>query len=157
PDRQRPRGPGGDRRRRQRLRLRPAGDVRQGRPGRARGRRGAHAAGPDRSDHRRAGGMSDELLAIADTVVGWARDDEQVEVVVGRSTETESRVYEGDIESLSSAGTAGVGVRVIHDHRQGFAYAGSLDPDVLGEVLAEARDNATFATPDEFLGLAEPD
>ncbi len=78
-------------------------------------------------------------------------------MVVGRSSETEVRVYEGDIESLSSAGTAGVGVRVISNHRQGFAYAGTLDADVLGEVLAEARDNATFATTDEFLGLAEPD
>ena len=101
--------------------------------------------------------MSDELLAIADRVLGWAGDDEQVEVVVGRSTSTEVRVYEGDIESLSSAGTAGVGVRIISGHRQGFAYAGTLDDDVLGEVLAEARDNASFATEDEFLGLAEPD
>lgn len=101
--------------------------------------------------------MSDELLAIADRVLGWARDDEQVEVVVGRSTSTEVRVYEGDIESLSSAGPAGVGVRVVSGHRQGFAYAGTLDKDVLGEVLAEARDNAGFATEDEFLGLAEPD
>jgi PmbA protein len=101
--------------------------------------------------------MSSELLAIADRVIGWARDDEQVEVVVGRSTETEIRVYEGDIESLSSAGTAGVGVRVVTGNRQGFAYAGTLDENVLGEVLAEARDNATFATEDPFLGLAEPD
>jgi hypothetical protein len=45
--------------------------------------------------------MSDELLELADRVIGWARDDEEVEVVVGRSTETEIRVYEGDIESLS--------------------------------------------------------
>lgn len=101
--------------------------------------------------------MSDELLAIADRVLGWARDDEQVEVVVGRSTSTEVRVYEGDIESLSSAGAQGVGVRVVANRRQGFAYAGTLDDDVLGEVLAEARDNATFATEDEFAGLAEPD
>lgn len=101
--------------------------------------------------------MSDELLAIADRVLGWAADDEQIEVVVGRSTSTEVRVYEGDIESLSSAGTAGVGVRVVAGNRQGFAYAGTLDEDVLGEVLAEARDNASFATDDEFLGLAEPD
>ncbi len=101
--------------------------------------------------------MSEELLAIADRVLGWARDDEQVEVVVGRSSSTEVRVYEGDIESLSSAGTQGVGVRVIAGNRQGFAYAGTLDDDVLGEVLAEARDNAAFATEDEYLGLAEPD
>ena len=101
--------------------------------------------------------MSDELLAIADRVLGWARDDEQVEVVVGRSTSTEVRVYEGEVESLSSAGAQGVGVRVVADRRQGFAYAGTLDDDVLAEALAEARDNATFATEDEFAGLAEPD
>lgn len=101
--------------------------------------------------------MSEELLAIADRVIGWANDNEQVEVVVGRSNSTEIRVYEGEIESLSSAGTQGVGVRVISGNRQGFAYAGTLDDDVLGEVLAEARDNAAFATEDPFLGLAEPD
>ena len=46
--------------------------------------------------------------------------------------------------ALSSAESAGVGVRVIVDDRQGFAYAGTLDDDVLAEVLAEARDNAAL-------------
>ncbi|MCU1353209.1 MAG: peptidase family protein [Acidimicrobiales bacterium] len=102
--------------------------------------------------------MSDnELLEIGDRIVGMARAGEQVEVVVGRSRSTEVRVYEGDVESLSSAESAGVGVRVVSGHRQGFAYAGSLDPDVLADTLADARDNAGFATEDEFLGLAEPD
>ena len=100
---------------------------------------------------------SEELLEIGDRIVALAKGDEQVEVVVGRSTSTEVRVYEGDVEQLASATSAGIGVRVISDHRQGFAYAGSLDPDVLADTLAEARDNATFATPDEWLGLAEPD
>ena len=101
--------------------------------------------------------MSEELLAIGDRIVALAKGGEQVEVVVGRSTSTEVRVYDGNVEKLSTATTAGIGVRVIADHRQGFAYAGSLDEDVLAETLAEARDNATFATPDEWLGLAEPD
>ena len=99
----------------------------------------------------------DQLLAIGDRIVAQARGGEQVEVVVGRSSSTEVRVYEGDVEQLASATSAGIGVRVISDHRQGFAYAGSLDPDVMADTLAEARDNATFATPDEWLGLAEPD
>lgn len=98
-----------------------------------------------------------ELLEIGDRIVALARGNEQVEVVVGRSTSTEVRVYEGEIEQLSSATSAGIGVRVISNNRQGFAYAGSLDEDVLAETLAEARDNATFATEDEWLGLAEPD
>ncbi|MDH3753546.1 MAG: TldD/PmbA family protein [Acidimicrobiia bacterium] len=101
--------------------------------------------------------MTDELLAVADRVVGWANDHEQVEVVVVHEHETEVRAYDGEIESLSSAESRGVGIRVIADHRQGFAYAGTLDETVLAETLAEARDNAAFGTPDEFLALAEPD
>ena len=100
--------------------------------------------------------MSD-LLEIGDRIVALAKPGEQVEVVVGRSTSTEVRVYEGEVEQLASATSAGIGVRVVAGERQGFAYAGSLDHDVLAETLAEARDNASFATPDEWLGLAEPD
>lgn len=98
-----------------------------------------------------------ELLDIADRVLGLAKPGEQVEVVVGRSTSTEIRVYGGSVEEFSSATSAGIGVRVVADGRQGFAHAGSLDDDVLGETLAEARDNATFATEDEWAGLADPD
>lgn len=101
--------------------------------------------------------MTEVLLEIADRIVALAKGDEQVEVVVGRSTSTEVRVYEGDVEQLASASSAGIGVRVISGNKQGFAYAGSLDDDVMADTLAEARDNATFATPDEWLGLAEPD
>jgi PmbA protein len=98
-----------------------------------------------------------ELLAIGDRIVGWAGDGEQVEAVVVHSRDTEIRAYEGDVEQLSSAETQGVGIRIVRDHRVGFAYAGSLDDDVLGETLAEARDNAGFGTPDEYVGLAVPD
>lgn len=98
-----------------------------------------------------------ELLDIAERVCGWARDGEQIEVLVGRSRDTEIRVYEGEVENLKSAESAGVGVRVVVDGRQGFAYAGTLDAEVLAEVLADARDNARFAEPDEWAGVAEPD
>jgi PmbA protein len=86
-----------------------------------------------------------------------AEPGEQVEVYAARSRDTEIRAFEGEVESLSSADTEGVGIRVVRDHRQGFAWAGSLDAEVLADTLAEARDNASFATPDEHLGLAEPD
>jgi PmbA protein len=98
-----------------------------------------------------------ELLAVASRVAGWARDGEDVEVYVCRGTETEVRVYEGEVESLSSATSAGAGVRVVSGSRQGFAYAGALDEDVLAETLAEARDNATFSSPEAWVGLPEPD
>jgi PmbA protein len=99
----------------------------------------------------------DHLLAVADRVAGWATSGEEIEVYVARGDETDIRAYAGEVESLTSATSAGIGVGVVVDHRLGFAWAGSLDESVLRETLAEARDNATFATPDEHVQLAVPD
>ena len=101
--------------------------------------------------------MMSELLEIAKRVAGWARDGEQVEAFVSRDDETEVRAYGGEVESLVRAQSQGVGVRVVVDGRQGYAYAGTLDDQALEETLREARDNATFSEPDEFNGIAEPD
>ena len=98
-----------------------------------------------------------DLADVAAQVVSRAGDDEEVEAYVSRTRDTAVRVYGGDVESLSSAESAGVGVRVVLGDRQGFAYTGSLDEADLVDVLAEARDNAAFATPDEHVGLATPD
>jgi PmbA protein len=102
-------------------------------------------------------GDTQELTAVAERVAGWARSGEDVEVYVARGDETEVRAYDGEVESLTSATSAGIGVRVVVDHRLGFAWAGSLDEAVLAETLDEARDNAAFATRDEHVGLAVPD
>jgi PmbA protein len=67
------------------------------------------------------------------------------------------RVHDARVESLTSADTSGAGIRVVRDGRLGFAHCGSLDPTVLAETLAEARDNCAFGEPDEANGLAEPD
>lgn len=99
----------------------------------------------------------DELMAVAERVLAMARPDEQVEVVAAHSRDTEVRAYDGEIEAFTSAESAGFGVRVVQDRRQGFAYAGTLDADVVAETLGEARDNATFSTVDEHTGLVEPD
>lgn len=98
-----------------------------------------------------------ELLALARSVVDRAQPGEQVEAYVSRDAETSVRIYEGQIEQLISAQSEGIGVRVIRDGRVGFAYAGLLDGTVIDDVLAEARDNASFGTPDEWAGLATPD
>ena len=55
-----------------------------------------------------------------------------------RSRETEVEVFGGEVESLTTAVIEGVGVRVIADHRQGYAWAGSLDADVIDETLARS-------------------
>ncbi len=97
-----------------------------------------------------------ELPDIARRVAGAARDGEQVEAYVVRSRDTDVKVFDGEVESLSVAEVSGVGVRVIARGRQGYAWAGSLDADVVDDTIAEARDNASFGAPDEFFGLATP-
>ena len=81
-----------------------------------------------------------ELLELAERIVGQASAGEQVEVFLGRSHQTSVKVFDGAVESLSSADTSGVGVRVIVDGRQGFAYAASLEDSIVAETLAEDFD-----------------
>jgi PmbA protein len=106
--------------------------------------------------------MSD-LLALASSVVEKAHAGEGMEVYVVRGSETEVRAYEGSVESLTSADSSGVGIRVVLEgteeegSRLGFAWAGSLDPAVIEAALADARDNARYATPDPDVVLARPD
>jgi PmbA protein len=98
-----------------------------------------------------------DLLDVADRLVGMAHGGEQLEAYVARSSDTQVRVYEGEVEQLAVADSLGVGVRVVRDGRQGFAYCGTFDDAALAETVAEARDNAAFGEPDEAAGLAEPD
>ena len=97
------------------------------------------------------------LVELADRVVAMAEGGEELEAYVARSSDTSVRVYEGEVEQLAVAESLGVGVRIVRDGRQGFAYCGTFDPTALAETVAEARDNATFGEPDEAAGLATPD
>ena len=98
-----------------------------------------------------------DLLGLAKRVAGDARPGEDVEAYVSWHRDTELRVYEGSIESLSSAESYGIGIRAVTGGRQGFAYVGDIDERLVREALGEARDNAAFSSPDEHVGLPEPD
>lgn len=97
------------------------------------------------------------VATLADRVVAQARPGEQLEVVVGRSRRVVVKAYGAEIESITSADTAAIGVRVLVEGRQGLARAGSLADDVIADVLEDARSNVPYAQPDPFAGLAEPD
>lgn len=98
-----------------------------------------------------------ELDRLAARIVERAMPGEQLEAYVSRSGETQVRVYEGDVEHFVSAQSEGVGVRIIREGRTGFAYAGTLEEAAVDEVIADARDNVTFGTVDDYAGLAAPD
>ncbi len=102
--------------------------------------------------------MSERALSeIAHEILSSAESGEEVEVYLGRGRETNIRAYQGEVEQFSSAESAGGGVRVVRDGRQGLASCGSLDLELLSEALVEARDNARFAEPDPHAGLVQPD
>lgn len=99
----------------------------------------------------------EELRSIVERVAAQARPGEQVEAYSSASTSTTVDAYDGEIESLTQAGSSGIGIRVIAEGRTGFAWATSLDESIVAETLAEARDNQPYGEPDEYAGLAEPD
>jgi PmbA protein len=99
----------------------------------------------------------EDLLAIAQGVLGQAGAGEEIEVACSFGRSRTIRVYDGEVESLTTADNAGIGVRVLVEGREGFASAGSLDGDVVADMLSEARDNARFAEADPYVGIAQPD
>ena len=90
-------------------------------------------------------------------VAGAARAGEQVEAYVVRTRETDVEVFGGEVESLTTASVEGVGIRVIADHRQGLAWAGSLDARRhRRDAAAKRATTPAFGEPDEWYGLASP-
>lgn len=101
--------------------------------------------------------MIDKLLKLSDSLIDQAKPGEEIEVIAVADRGTDIRIFDGKVEQFTQATNQGLGVRVISDKRQGFAWAGTLDRDVAQMALDEARDNATFGSQDEHFGLAQPD
>ncbi len=111
--------------------------------------------------HYRGDGGVSELLERAHALLERAHGGEEMEVFVSRGVETEVQAYQGEVENLSSSASAEIGIRILVDSPQGArvgsAYAGSLDDEAIAEAITNARDNARFATEDEFVAFARPD
>lgn len=101
--------------------------------------------------------FAEDLLRLGEQLVSEAAGGEEIEVVLSRGASTTVRVYNGEVESLTSADSSAGGIRVIMGGRLGFAHCGTTDESVLREALAEARDNLRFSEPDEFNRLPRPD
>jgi PmbA protein len=101
------------------------------------------------------------LIERAERILESAQKGEQIEVFLSSGVDTEIQSYQGEIENLSTASSSGVGVRVLRDGvagaQVGVAWSGSIEPDAIDDALREARDNARFATEDEYLSFARPD
>jgi PmbA protein len=97
-----------------------------------------------------------ELLDLATSLAARAREGEDVEAFVTHERSFYVKAFEGEAEAVSSSEPRGAGVRVVSDDRVGFAYTTELSDDGLDALVADARENARFATPDETAGLPDP-
>lgn len=97
-----------------------------------------------------------ELLELTTRVLDGALAGEQVEAFANSSVQTSVTVYGGEVETLTSAQTRGVGVRVIVEGRMGFASTADVSDEGLAYVLSEARSNAAYGTEDVGNVLAQP-
>ncbi|MCL4552901.1 MAG: TldD/PmbA family protein, partial [Candidatus Marsarchaeota archaeon] len=65
----------------------------------------------------------DDLEIVAEKIASQAKPGEEIEAFVAWDEETSIRVYNGAIEQLSKSQSSGVGIRIVNNHRQGFAWA----------------------------------
>jgi len=84
-----------------------------------------------------------------------ARGAEDAEVYISGGTEFTVRVYKGEIESLVSAESRGIGVRTFLEHRVGFSYTSDTEPGALDALVDEALENGRFNHDDEANVLPE--
>ncbi|MFN2525766.1 MAG: TldD/PmbA family protein, partial [Actinomycetota bacterium] len=99
--------------------------------------------------------MSD-LIDLAARIASRAGSGEDVEAFLTHERNFEVKVFEGEVDSLSSAEPRGAGVRVFLDGKVGFAYTTELTDEGLDEVLERARDNGRHSTPEDANGMADP-
>ena len=150
-----PAGPARHRRRGRRLRHGLARHVRQGRPGRAR-RMGIPSLRVSGAHRRRDGQVSDELLELSQKVVGLGpprRAGRGLRGPLHRPRDQGERAATSS--SCPRPPAEGMGIRVVRRRQRGHGLGRLPRPRRSWPTpLADARDNAGFATADEHAGLA---
>ena len=98
-----------------------------------------------------------DLVTIGEQVIALAGANEEIEAYLLFERETSIRIYNSQVESLTSAESSGIGIRIIKDNKVGISYAGTLAENEIAAAIAQARDNARFGSYDPHAGIASPD
>jgi PmbA protein len=99
-----------------------------------------------------------ELSAVAHCAVEAATGAgaSDAEAYVSRESGREVRVHGGEVESLTAAVQAGVGIRAWSGHRVGYAYGTDLSELGVAAIAARAAEAAEVADEDEFAAPPQP-
>lgn len=80
----------------------------------------------------------------------------QAEVYISKGKELTIEVANGQVEALKNAEEHGLGIRVLVDHRLGYAYTSDFSPAALEATLTQAIKNAEKTHPDPHYRLPDP-
>lgn len=99
--------------------------------------------------------VGDDLLALADRTVARAleRGADEAEAYAESAVGTSLRSHAGKLEWLRSADSAGIGIRVVAEHRLGYGYGSDLSPEGIDLLVDLALANAAVTDPDPLLEL----
>jgi PmbA protein len=99
-----------------------------------------------------------ELSAIAHRAVEAATGAgaSNAEAYVSRESGREVRAHGGEVESLTAAVQAGVGIRAWSGRRVGYAYGTDLSETGVAAIAARAAEAAAVADEDEFAAPPQP-
>lgn len=80
---------------------------------------------------------------------------QEAEVYIIGSRDLTIEVSNGQIETMKSAETYGVGIRVMVDKKMGYSFTSDFSEDALNECINQSIQNASKNTPEEANALPE--
>ncbi len=84
-----------------------------------------------------------------------ATNGAEAEVYIQTGQETEILVDRGAVEKLSSAGSKGLGLRVLRDGQMGYAYTSNFGDDAVAQTIDAALALMEASDPDEYRSLPQ--
>jgi PmbA protein len=97
----------------------------------------------------------DYLQLVQDTANRASAGGAEAESIVIISQQSQIQVDQGQVEKLSQAGSKGLGVRIIHGGRMGYAFTSDFAPDAIEDTWRGALSLAKAADPDPHRALPE--
>jgi PmbA protein len=101
----------------------------------------------------RGNGLDLERAAQIAVEAATAAGADQADAWCEQSVSLTVRVYEGNVENLTEAGSRGIGVRVFNGGRSGYAYGSDLSEAGVVAIARAASETAAVTEPDEHSGL----
>lgn len=98
---------------------------------------------------------TDGMMALADTLVklGAKKGADEIEVTIDEGSQFRASVRDGEVETLTEAGSKELGLRVFVDGRAATASSSDFSTETLDRLVTNAVARARLGGKDPFAGL----